>query len=109
MPTPKTGEKHTPGPLEVSVTQNGLGGVLLWPDTSKGGVWKRRLDEGCDGVFSIEVAHVLAAAPDLLQALQEILAVAPKGSILAKTLGVNAGLLDKARAAVNKATGQEGR
>jgi hypothetical protein len=59
-------------------------------------------------VWREDVARQLAAAPDLLEAAKSLLAVAPEGSILAKTLGVNAGILDGLRAAIQKATGQTG-
>lgn len=75
----KTKATHTPGPWEVHITDNGNGGVLLWPDTSKGGIYKRRLDDR-KGVYNLADAILIAAAPDLLEAAKH--AAGPLGSIL---------------------------
>lgn len=96
---------HTPGPL----TAKELGGsfdeprwVILWPDKSKGGVHMRRLDD--HGEFDKEDAQVMAAAPELLEALELLL----DGQRCRITMLRSDGLLptDKARAAIAKAKGE---
>ena len=62
--------KHTPGPwiAKSTVASNNNASVILWADRSRPGVHARRLDT--KGEFSHPDALLLAAAPDLLEALQ---------------------------------------
>ena len=65
--------KHTSGPWKAhhlaSYTEPGW--VILFPDTSKPGIHHRRLDS--KGNFIEEDARLIAAAPELLEALQQML------------------------------------
>lgn len=92
MKTPIT---HTPGPWRASkVTINAQAGgyVVLWPDTSRPGVHHRRLDY--KGEFLAADATLMAAAPDMLAALQGVLRVADRATVE----------FDAVRAAIAKAT-----
>jgi hypothetical protein len=64
---------HTPGPwraIKVAIDAQCGGYVVLWPDTGKPGVHHRRLDY--KGEFLAADATLIAAAPDLLEALKQI-------------------------------------
>ena len=72
--------KLTPGPWtakELSGYQR-TGFVVLWPDTSKGGIYERRLDDS--GRFTEHEAKLIAAAPELLQALTNLVGLARLGA-----------------------------
>lgn len=83
---------HTPGPWRAKQlgSYGQPGWVLLWPD--KGGAHMRRLDY--QGNFTEQDARLLAAAPDLLVALQAVVRVADRATFE----------FDLARAAIAKAT-----
>ncbi|HEX7387846.1 MAG TPA: hypothetical protein VF285_11325 [Castellaniella sp.] len=62
--------QHTPGPWLARAigTFNEPGYAVFWEDRSKSGVHTRRLDyKGC---FTEADAHLIAAAPDLYEALK---------------------------------------
>lgn len=83
---------RTPGPWRVKQLGNYSqpGWVILWPD--KGGTHMRRLDY--QGSFREQDARLLAAAPDLLAALQAVVRVADRATAE----------FDQAHAAIAKAT-----
>lgn len=62
--------RHTSGPWKDGPVFQRQGRAIFFTDTSKGGRWNRRLDEG--GVFGAADARLIAAAPDLLEALLSI-------------------------------------
>ena len=63
--------KHTVGPWSTKELANYAqpGWVVTWPDTSKPGVHNRRLDY--NGSFTEADARLIAAAPELLEALED--------------------------------------
>ncbi len=87
--------KRTIGPWKAHrlASYRDPGWVILWPDTSKPGVHHRRLDY--QGNFTEQDARLLAAAPELLEALRGVLRVADRAT----------DEFDAARAAIDKATG----
>lgn len=95
--------KHTPGPWKVyrRADYTTPGWVVLWPDASKPGTHYRRLDS--NGGFIEQDARLIAAAPDLLEALQGLL----RGIFDGPDKANAAMLIAKARDAVNKATGEK--
>lgn len=105
MTAPQT--RHTPGPWranKVAVNPQAGGYVVLWPDTSKPGVHHRRLDYR--GEFLAADATLMAAAPDLLEAL--IAAEAAMNRIRCTSHTVpwedTGPAVEQARAAIAKAT-----
>lgn len=65
--------EHTPGPWHAKqLYGQGRGLALFWTDTNKPGKWQRRLDADLLGGFSAADARVLAAAPNLLAAIDAI-------------------------------------
>lgn len=66
--------KHTDGPWAAKKLSGGYaepGWVVLWPDKSKPGVHMRRID--WQGQMTEADAKLVAAAPELLQALRDAL------------------------------------
>lgn len=63
---------HTPAPWQAGPVFQKEGRALFITDQSKPGKWQRRLDDKA-GVFSEADAALIAAAPDLLAALELIL------------------------------------
>lgn len=101
MSKTKTGPRQLkPGPYQAKAVAWQYDGshAILWCDKSKGGEHWRRLDEQCNGRFPEPDAKLMAAAPDLLEALQLI--VQWDDCNLAQTDE----LISKARAAIAKAT-----
>lgn len=97
--------RQTPGPWlskEIAWQYDGSH-ALVWCDKSKGGEHWRRLDEQCNGRFSAPDAQLLAAAPELLEALQHYLSQ----DEIAEGYGggVGGSARDQASAAIAKATG----
>lgn len=64
--------KHTPGPwiAKPLYSVNGSADALFWEDRSKPGLHTRRLDD--KGAFSHADASLIASAPDLLAALDNL-------------------------------------
>lgn len=103
----------TPGPwaakkLSGSYAQPGW--VVLWPDTSKPGVHMRRID--WQGQFTEADAKLIAAAPELLEALRFLLGVQGADELSDVALEMKADEGDayyaavlRSRAAIAKATG----
>lgn len=60
---------HTPGPWKAKQLQNG-DWVVLREDRSKPGLRTRRVDDR--GAFAESDARLIAAAPDLLAALEDL-------------------------------------
>ena len=84
---------HTPGPWTVAADMRGLGNVpVAGVETSAG------LAIANCGTHGEANASLIAAAPDLLAALQEILP-----HIIARPI-VGAAILERARAAIARAT-----
>ena len=93
--------RQTPGPWlskEIAWQYDGSH-ALVWCDKSKGGEHWRRLDEQCNGRFSAPDARLLAAAPELLDAL-----VAAVSGYTEFSEG-DSEILRKCRSAIAKATG----
>lgn len=102
-----TAPKHTPGPWRVTRGNSQM--------SDKGTtIWHRE----CAGVYSDAYTHgdadadalLIAAAPDLLEAIQAVLQIDANGVSLKDRLkSWNAGrpALEKAEAAISKATGEE--
>lgn len=86
--------KHTPGPWRAKrlATYEEPGWVVLWPD--KNGTHMRRLDYS--GNFTSADAALIAAAPELLEALQRVVAISDRKH----------DAWDAAKAAIAKATGE---
>lgn len=94
--------RQTPGPWlskEIAWQYDGSH-ALMWCDKSKGGEHWRRLDEQCNGRFSAPDARLLAAAPELLDALRDTLALLEAYCGESEECTRN-----QARAAIAKATG----
>lgn len=90
--------KHTQGPW-VSRFVNFPGGwSVFWNDTSKRGVHTRRLDKS--GAFSEADANLIAAAPDLLIALKNLV------DDFDKSVQTTDPMLIEARAAIARAEGR---
>ncbi len=85
---------HTPGPWKDGPVFMTGRRAIFFNDDSKPGRWQRRLDRDKDGTFSEEDARLIAAAPELLEALQDAAA-------LIEHLGGNAKMQ---RGAIAKAT-----
>lgn len=95
--------QHTPGPWKDGPVFGKTERAIFWTDTSKPGTWQRRLDDKL-GAFKEADARLIAAAPDLLEALQWLVNAhdAPTGRD-----GVMRDIpqaLERARAAIAKAT-----
>lgn len=93
--------RQTPGPWlskELAWQYDGSH-ALMWCDKSKGGEHWRRLDEQCNGRFSAPDARLLAAAPDLLDALKGLLGITDFHELFGSKT-------EAARAAIAKATGE---
>ena len=96
--------RQTPGPWlskEIAWQYDGSH-AIVWCDKSKGGEHWRRLDEQCNGRFSAPDARLLAAAPELLDALVALVELGRKDTSNPKYDGY----FDTARAAIAKAKGQ---
>lgn len=94
---------HTPGPWKEKQksTYSEPGYVVLWPD--KGGEHMRRLDyQGC---FTEADARLIAAAPELLDALKAIVSSLSEHD--EEGLIEHVEPMRKARAAIAKAEGVE--
>ena len=89
---------HTKGPWKAKrlSTYQDPGWVVLWPDN--GGAHMRRLDSS--GNFTGPDAALIAAAPELLEALEDAL-----GALVCCGKDYE-WVTSKARAAIEKATGQ---
>lgn len=100
-------KKHTTGPWKAfrKADYTTPGWVILWPDTSKPGVHHRRLDS--NGGFVEEDARLIAAAPDLLEALLGLASTLENiGGEHVTGLQGSEKRLDAAYAAIAKATGE---
>lgn len=64
----KQEQQHTPGPWKDGPVFGVEGRSIFWTDESKPGKWQRRLDSR-PGVFTEADARLIAAAPDLAEAL----------------------------------------
>lgn len=85
---------HTPGPWLCKPLQSYAqpGYAVFWKDTSKPGIHSRRLDyQGC---FTEADARLVAAAPDLLASLIEVVRISDRKH----------DAWDAAKAAIAKAT-----
>lgn len=96
--------KHTPGPWRTKQLANyeEPGWVVLWPD--KGGTHMRRIDYR--GNFTEQDARLIAAAPELLEALIAMLENFESQHGLLLELGAPAfvAMQKKVHAAIAKAT-----
>lgn len=94
---------HTPGPwiTKAIQTHDTPGHVVLWKDTSKSGVHTRRLDY--KGTFTEADARLIAAAPDLLAALEHA-HMALTGYLPTHSNAITAAAIEHARVAIAKAT-----
>ena len=96
--------KHTPGPWRQH--PNGLGGAttMIWrndPDQSEG--TNKGYAMICKHVHGVHNARLIAAAPELLEALQAALPHLP--SVNQDGMIVDSGIKADVRAAIAKATG----
>ena len=104
--------KPTEGPWTAKrmATYDQPGWVVLWSDRTKGGLHMRRLDS--KGSFTEADARLIAAAPELLEALQLFMGTSQGlGNFTDKDISelAQAGnglaiIVQKARAAIAKAT-----
>lgn len=62
---------HTPGPWRAGPVFQKDGRAIFFSDASLPGRWQRRLDDKT-GVFAAADARLMAAAPELLEALQDL-------------------------------------
>lgn len=105
--------KYTPGPWKAGPVFQKEGRALFVTDETKPGKWRKRLDDK-SGVFAEDDARLIAAAPDLLAALEGCL----RGLYIAmdRAEGDCFGVahndvmdtIDSARAAIAKAKGETG-
>lgn len=93
---------HTPGPWKDGPVFMTGRRAIFFNDDSKPGRWQRRLDRDKDGTFSEEDARLIAAAPDLLEALQDLLCA--YGNVKPE-YATEDDACRMARAAIAKATG----
>lgn len=98
-------DRHTPGPWKVRFIHNGAPYQIEAPngdDRKSGAVGKRVTRWGCfmlpTSAEAVANAHLIAAAPDLLQALT---------GLLEETEGNGCVWERKARAALSRARGKE--
>jgi len=92
--------KHTPGPAK-RVIDWGVDGLSVWCDACEQHMGRCG---GCDEVYRNErlvCARLIAAAPELLEALEYLLENTGAGTPMSKRASVV-----KARAAIAKATGE---
>jgi hypothetical protein len=94
--------ERTPGPWAAKRLVSGSypGHVIIWPDKSKGGLHMRRLDS-FSGSFSEADAYLIAAAPELLEVLEEMLNMMDSGD----EHGHSSEWYLEAHAAISKAKG----
>lgn len=95
---------HTPGPWQVGPVFNKEGRALFVTDASKPGKWHRRLDDK-GGVFAEQDARLIAAAPDLLAALEQISLWANVDALEEQGLPNLARAIHESRAAIARAKG----
>lgn len=67
-----TRERHTPGPWKDGPVFQREDRAIFWTDDGKPGRWQRRLDDK-QGHFSAADARLIAAAPELLAALENLI------------------------------------
>jgi hypothetical protein len=103
--------KHTPGPWRSIIDDTG-GQWSGWPlcitaenedDRSvvrTGGQWPYEWDAATSQREAVANARLIAAAPDLLEALESLVANLAEGDFISETR------IDTARAAITKATGE---
>ena len=101
--------KHTPGPWEAKAATTPEGTFSYWlysPAYGAVGYWCGHKSHHTNNYWLLTEsdAHLIAAAPDMLEALQECEAVISALSEVLKPLGNESALL-KARVAIAKATG----
>lgn len=93
--------KHTPGPWGLAEVKNDSGRIIhLVPIDSEKLSLLTVFDDGetyFGAVYLDSDARLIAAAPDLLEALEDLL----------KNTGIHGQWADKARAAIAKATGEQ--
>lgn len=97
---------HTPGPWKAGPVFQETGKAIFFTDENKPGKWQRRLDDK-SGVFSEANARLIAAAPELLDALRDALLVLSDSGLTSKYASVRdkrTDAVNDARAAIAKAT-----
>lgn len=98
----KTEAKHTQGPWRVCNGTTELPLTICGQDhTTVGAVTFRTMDNGTVGAN----AHLIAAAPELLEALKGMIQYSAKYSVMSQT-AKGSEVLRKARAAIAKARGE---
>lgn len=103
--------KYTPGPWKDGPVFMTGRRAIFFNDDSKPGKWQRRLDRDKDGTFSEEDARLLAVAPELLEALQEVTPSMPPADapchvgIVSQGQCAHCQRIARAHAAIAKATG----
>ena len=91
--------KHTPGPWGIKTTETGTKAVF----SSSTGAWVAHTVRSLSSTQDAN-ARLIAAAPDLLEALNRVL---PQYEALLKDCGLRSlGTADQARAAIAKAEGK---
>ena len=96
--------QHTPGPWQHGPVFQKEGRAIFITDTSKPGKWQRRLDDK-SGVFSEADSRLIATAPELLAALEGLATWLIAPDLSPEVIGEQRAM---ARAAIAKASGQEG-
>lgn len=107
--------KHTPGPWRALITRAGDrcdGIVAESAYNAEDGYWESYIVQTDNGFYGPEVpdAHLIAAAPEMLDALTEASKFIGSASIACDwnepQLKVVSALVDKCMAAIRKATGE---
>lgn len=99
--------KHTPGSWEIILSDDKLSNIIVGQDVSLTDYSNNDASTMiADNVFNDANARLIAAAPELLEALKDIVAASGYADADSSCVEINKSRIDAARAAISKAEGK---